>query len=330
MADAAEQAPDAVREGSRWRFARPSGEEVAEWFKTQPLDAELAHEDFIAGVVLIPATEKVKRQVRARNGAWGTTDSYELTYTPYVRVDTRVRYFHALAQALDLIAVIEPVPVPQVGGGPLANVHMPEGYWWYVTGGGNDASRYLCCTMRAALYKPEDYFEAAEATNAGSAKKLQPVRFGVSTKQVKPVDDNALAKAETGAIGRALGVAGILVIGTGIATAEDMAEATGQEGIAAVPALPEASTEAPESEEALNARCLALQATLQADNPEGWAKFAAWWQERRTREGWGTLTDAPVEVRRGVATRMEELLAEAPTDSSPAGEVEQAADGGEG
>lgn len=32
-------------------------------------------------------------------------------------------------------------------------------------------------------------------------------------------------KAETGAIGRALGVAGILVVGTGIATAEDMQEA---------------------------------------------------------------------------------------------------------
>lgn len=327
MAD--EQQIEAVREGSRWRYGRPSSDEVGAWFATAPLDEGMTHADFIAGIVLIPATEKVKRQVPGRApGTFSTQDSFELTYTPYVRVDTRVTYFRKLAAKRELVSVIEPAEVPQIASGPLANVHMPDGYWWYITSGASDAVRYLCCTMRVAHYRPDDWFGAEADTNGGRAKKLQPVLFGVSTKQVSPTDPNALAKAETGAIGRALGVAGILVIGTGIATAEDMTELDAgpvQQGAA----LPAAEVEAVESEEQLNERCLGLQARLKEDYPDGWAKFAAWWQERRGREGWNTLNDAPIEVRRGVATRMEELLAEGATQdsSSPAEEV---AEGGEG
>lgn len=314
MADQEGMAP--VQEGSRWRFARPTSEEVGQWFGTQPLAEGMSHADFIAGIVLIPASEKVKRQVPGqRAGTFATHDSYELTYTPYVRVDTRVSYFRKLAEAREMISVIEPAEVPQIAQGPYTNAHMPDGYWWYVVG----EARYLCCTMRVALYRPEDYY-GQEDTNAGR-KTARPALFGVSTKQVSPSDANALAKAETGAIGRALGVAGILVIGTGIATAEDMQD-LGAQPITAAPELPEAGAPA-EGEEQLNERCLSLQQRLQGENPAGWAQFAAWWQERRTKEGWGTLTDAPIEVRRGVATRMEELLAQ-PQDSSPPAEVEAA------
>lgn len=299
---------ETVREGSRWRYSRPSGEEVATWFAGQPLDEGMRHEDFIAGIVVIPATEKVKRQVPGRQpGTLTTTESYEMTFTPYVRVDTRVAYFRKLGAMRDLVSVIEPAEVPQIASGPFSNAHMPDGYWWYVITGTEGTERYLCCTMRVAHYRTQDWFAAEEDTNGGRARKLQPVLFGVSTKQVKPEDSNALAKAETGAIGRALGVAGILVLGTGIATAEDMTEleaAPVQQGAV----LPAAGVADVETEEQLNDRCLSLQKRLEEERPEAWAQFAAWWQERRTREGWETLSVAPVEVRRGVATRMEGLL----------------------
>lgn len=299
-----EQAIVPVREGSRWRYARPTSDEVGAWFADVPLDDGMDPSKYVSGVVLIPALEKVKRQVPGRTeGTLGTVDVYELTHTPYVRVDTRIAYFRALAAKLELIAVIEAVPVPRITSGPLANEHMPNGYWWYSIGN----KPYLCCTMLTALYRPDDYFGESEETNGGRPRKIKPVRFGISTKQVNPSDENALAKAETGATGRALGVAGILVVGTGIATAEDMQERGPQPIEGGAVELPEAGA-APESDEALNERCLALQTRLQRERPEAWAQFAAWWQERRTAEHWGTLSDAPAEVRRGVAERLNGLL----------------------
>jgi hypothetical protein len=306
-----------VQEGSRWRFARPTGDEVATWFGKQPLDDGMDAADFVSGIVLIPASENVKRQVPGRQaGTVATVESREMTFTPYVRVDTRVRYFRKLGDHRELVSVIEPAEVPQITSGAFSNAHLPDGYWWYVIGSGDAAKRSLCCTMRVALYRPEDYFGEGEDTNAGPARRARPVLFGASTKQVDPFDQNALAKAETGAIGRALGVAGILVIGTGIATAEDMAEMEAAP-IQTGPALP-AGGAPTETSEQVSERCVALQQRLQQERPEKWTEFAAWWQERRSKEGWGTLTDAPLEVRRGMATRMQGLL-DAPTEQGGEG-----------
>ncbi len=305
------------REGSRWRYHRPDGEEVAAWFSTQPLDEGMKHEDFVSGVVIIPASEKVK--VQRRDGR-GTEDRYEMTYTPYVRVDTRISYFRKLAAARGEIAVIEPVAVPRMPSGEAYNGNLPEGFWWHVVrGDGQSFVRYLCCTMRVALYREEDYFAEAVQTNPSgtwSRHEAKPLREGRSTKQVvaSTSDVNALAKAETGAIGRALGVAGILVIGTGLATAEDMAELRGGEA-AEAPALP--AVEARASADEINARLVALQAQMTAEAPGAWQEFAAWWTERKEAEGWANLSDAPIEVRRGMIARMESMLASA-SEAQPA------------
>lgn len=302
MAGEAQQQQEvpAIREGSRWRFGKPTSDEVASWFKTSvPLDEGMKHEDFVSGVVLIPAAEKVKKQKRDRTG---TVEVFELTHTPYVRIDTRVAYFHKLAAALKLIAVIEAVHVPLVSEGAYKNDNMPDGFWWHIiVNGEGQHIRYLCCTQRVALYKPEHYFIDTDTPLA------RPVRSGVSTKQVLGgADINGLAKAETGAIGRALGVAGILVVGTGIATAEDMQDERETPQALAQAALP--VDEPPETPEAVNERILALQEQMKAEAPEAWTEFSAWWKDRSQAEGWSTLNSAPIEVRRGMVTRMSEML----------------------
>ncbi len=289
---------DSVREGSRWRHARPSAEEVAEWFKSVRLDDGMDHADYVSGVVLIPTNEKVKKQTDA-----GMEEVWEMTWTPYVRVDTRIAYFRRLAELRGLIAVIGPVQVPRSDKPAFENLHMPDGFWFCVMGSGVAAQRFLCCTMRVALYDKRDYL-------GGDAL---PLRLGEATKAVSgsPVDSwgkpelNGLAKAETSAVGRALGMAGILVVGTGVASADDMAE-LGQPQPAG-PTLPEPEGE---TSEQLNEKLLSLQAELKP-HEEQWRSFAAWWQERQTAAGWKSLNDAPLEVRRGMATKMEGLIQEA-------------------
>jgi hypothetical protein len=302
-----EQIPEGpVQEGSRWRYHKPTADEVAAWFKTQPLDEGMSHEDYVSGVVVIPAKEKVEKQVE-RNGRLGTEETKEMTFTPYVRVDTRISYFRKLAELDGLVAVIEPVAVPKSDAQAFDNTNMPPGFWWHIMGGGSSAKRYLCCTMRVALY---DKTEWHGTRTADGEIPLRPVREGVGTKQVYGEPEvNALARAETGAIGRALGVAGILVIGTGIATAEDMQELK-EVPVAAAATLPEAGS--PEmSSETLNERILALQHQLKDQAPEYWEKFSAWWKERQGEAGWVNLGAAPIEVRRGMLTRMTEMLAKA-------------------
>lgn len=299
--------PQPVREGSRWRHAKPSSDEVAEWFGTVPLDAGMAHEDYIAGVVLIPAGEKVKR---IRADGRGTEEVYEQTFTPYVRVDTRVAYFRRLAELRELVAVIEPIAVPRSDKPAFENQHMPDGFWWMVAGEQQTAQRFLCATWRVALYDADTY---KEGWGTDGKRERRPVREGIGTKQVTGAPEiNALAKAETGAIGRALGVAGILVVGTGIATAEDMMEL--REPAQAAPVLPEPVEE---SEEHLNERLMALQTRLRL-YPEAWSEFAAWWNERSKQGGWTNPLSTPVEVRRGMASKMEGMLENLPADPPPA------------
>jgi hypothetical protein len=304
-----EQDPQPVQEGSRWRHGKPSAQEVADWFKLQPLDEGMSHDDYISGVVVIKASEKVKK---LKADGRGTEEVWEDTYTPYVRVDTRVTYFRKLAAVRGLIAVIEAVPVPRIeGDGAFANEHMATGFWWHVAGARENAERFVCCTMRVALIHPSIYYH--EGSDGISERE------GQATKQVlaSPKDENQLAKAETGAIGRALGVAGILVVGSGIATAEDMAELR-ESPVGQTVALPAAVPE--ESEEQLNERLVVLEGRLRPYT-DAWREFAAWWTERAKTSGWKTVGDAPIEARRGVATKIEAMLAELP-DLPPEGQMD--------
>ena len=309
--------PKTVREGGRWRgVERPPSEEVADWFKGVRLDDGMSQDDYISGVVLIPAQEKIKKP---KPDGRGTEEQWEQTWTPYTRVDTRVAYFHRLAELRECVAVIEPVQVPRTEQAAFRNDHMPDGLWWHIAGEQQDARRYLCATWRVALYREDDWFSAkVEVIRPGGPDEIQhhpvlrAVREGRGTKAVTGAADiNGIAKADTGAIGRALGVAGVLVVGTGIATAEDLEQLTQGEEAAPV-ALPVAG--APEEgEEALNERLMSLQARLRG-YPDAWREFSNWWTERAKASGWKGVNDAPVEARRGVASKMEAMILELPEE----------------
>lgn len=305
---------EAVREGSRWRHHRPSAEEVASWFKSQPLDEGMEHEHYIGGVVLIPQSEKVKH--RLSNG--NRVERFEDTYTPYVQVGTRIAYFRQLAEQRQLISVIEPVRVPVIDdrSSSFFNANMEDGYWWHVVvGEGGKPVRFLCCTMRVALYERESYLDPD--------KVALPVLEGRSTKQVGGgVDINQLAKAQTSAIGRALGVAGILTLGTGVATAEDMLELGGAAGVIPDPdaaelpgggpqAAPERAADPAAELTRLRERAYELQSMMQQETPEAWRSFAAWWAERSREEGWTDINAVPLDSLKGVISKMERAHAEA-------------------
>jgi hypothetical protein len=301
-----------LQEGARWRHHKPSSEAVAEWFKNVPLDEGMSHDTFIGGVVIISQSEKVKHSTDA-----GTVERWEQTFTPYMQIGTRVAYFRLLAEHRGLIPVTEAVEVPRSKDPKSAyfNANMPPGLWWHVvTNSHGDAVRYLCATYRVAMYERASY-----------AAKLKgepdlPLLGGIGTKQVGGgPDDNGLMKAETGAIGRALGVAGILALGTGIATAEDMQEFVAQPQ-AAPPQLPASPSEiaqgdtpapaqTPEERLAqLRSRAMALDTQLAEKDPARHAEHQAWWQERKNTEGWRTLGDVPVEALAGIVSRLQEMM----------------------
>ena len=308
--------PDAPQqEGARWRYHRPSSEQVAAWWATVPLDEGMEREDYIGGVVLIPQSEKVK--YTRPDG--GTAERYEQVFTPYVQIGTRVGYARRLGEHRGLIYHTEAADVPRSTNptSPYFNGNMPPGLWWHIVSGGDgQALRYLCATTNVGLYESQTY--AAKLRGA----PVMPVLGGQGTKQVGGGPDmNQIAKAQTGAIGRALGVAGVLVIGTGIATAEDMQELPGYGSTPVAPQLPAVPTseiaqgEVPPVDPAaqldqLRSRALALQTQLQERSSDAWKEFVAWWTERRQAEGWNGLETVPFEGLKGVVSRMERQLAE--------------------
>jgi hypothetical protein len=149
-------------------------------------------------------------------------------------------------------------------------------------------------------------------------------------------DDFAIMKARTGPTGRALGVAGILVVGTGVATAEDMQEATSgrrrpgpSRRTSRSPCPPsspqrrradEAATAAEQpSEDAqpeltqeqqdqqLRETALRLRSELQSQHPEAWERYIAWWQQR----GHTTLEELTGPALKGAVVKLQRDLDEA-------------------
>jgi hypothetical protein len=346
----------AVRHGSRWLNEEPTEDEVREWFKLQHLHDGMAHEPYMGGIVLIAATEKVKVTREKQNGEKYVGEEERAVFVPYVKVDTRISYFWMLVDVMNVAAqedryvgTITPVEQRRTTNESSAwfNGALPEGFTSLpIRNENNSISRYVVATWEAAIWERQSY-----------AKKLagqpaMPVLRGVGTKQVplarRWADDNALMKAETGAIGRALGVAGILVVGTGVATAEDMQEAAqGPSGAAAAsdegPALPpiEAGaatgadtgfgqveeiasavpqeTTAAQDDEALRAAALAAQKELERDHPEVWAEILTWWKDRkfgRLSELTGpALKGAVIKLQRDLDTAKRAAAEAAPAES---------------
>lgn len=301
------------REGSRWINERPTGDDVATWFEQSvPIHDELDHSDYVSGVTIIPAKERYDTLgVREGSDEPVIGEMIALTFTPYIRVDTRIRYFWDLmAKHPEWIGTIERVKVEQ------QDPALPEGFFHHevTLADGNKVVRFIGCSMRV---KVRDIEEDRPVINAPAATKMVPVlgRYGE--------DVNALMKAETGAIGRALGFAGILVApGSGIATAEDMQEAINLAGggAGAAPAEPvEPQLPAEQDEGELRAYAEAKLTELREEYPHEFDEFREWAQSRNFK----TLADIDGPQLKGVVRKLDRVLDEA-VAKHPAREREEA------
>lgn len=255
------------QEGSRWVGKRPTGEEVAHWFQSVPLDEGMRHEDHIGGITIISAKET---RLELQQGQF--VDVERLVHVPYPRVDSRIAYFWQLCAANGWTGEIAPVNVPRTRAPGMNNENLPPGFAKVpVILPDKRVVTYITCTQRVTVTLGDSGRFQKSVRNPPPATKQVPLvdRWG------KP-DDNAMMKAETGAIGRALGMAGVFVIpGAGVATAEDMQEYLAQTGAAAgapEPALPDDST--PEN---IRDRIKELMGEL---NEPGLAEFQTWVRER--------------------------------------------------
>lgn len=350
---------ESVREGSRWRHAPPSEEGIREWFDSQHLHPGMTHAPYVSGLVLIGAKEKVNRTRRRNSGDTYVQEVEEAVFVPYVKVDTRIAYFRDYVRMLngmaanadndegdswiplefgDYFGVIRPVPQREITDESSAyfNGNLPEGYSVYAVRNNDDPqgraniSRYLVATFEAAIYKRSSGDKPDQLVARGRGSKQTPMKRQYA-------DDNAIMKAETGAIGRALGVLGMLVIGTGVATAEDVQEAvtappgnaTGTTGPAAA-TLPRSDVTTPEmiqevapppdvavdaiggeemtpalelpnDDQALRELAVQIRTDMQRRFPNTWAQYVEWWQER----GHPTLEELEGPALRGVVIKLQ-------------------------
>lgn len=272
------QAGRVGQEGNSWVGDRPTGEEFASWFgRNVPLDDALNADHYIGGLVLITGKE-----TRMELNQQGSIQAVErLVHKPYAKVETRVQYFYDLCAAHGWLAVIEPVPQRRVNAAGMFNENLPEGFFRHpVRTDAGTFVEYIGCQMRAGIFE-----------RTGIGERGRPVRVSPPmTKTLPPLvrrydnvtpDEYLLLKCETGAIGRALGAAGILNIpGSGIATAEDMLEMQAGDRAAGVaePELPDASQlqSAPQDKPDVAGRIAELAARLEAEQPAKADAFADW------------------------------------------------------
>lgn len=321
------------KEGNRWVNMRPGGEELSKWFTDNvPIAEGLDAANYVAGVTLIPAKEKIEEVV-----AWDQSNSailgafWDLVLTPYIRVDTRLKYFHDLMARDDTLGLIQPVATEE------QDPRLPRGFFRLVTAtGANKEVRFVGCTMQATVYKKGSLQEVKvfldkRTGEEGIVQVGKIVRRFTPATKVVPIlnykgeaDNFALMKAETGAVGRALGMAGMLVIpGTGLATAEDLQEVESMVaqaragGSLETPTLPDdaepaSQIEAEGSDEELRqigADCIEELGEF----PQVLAEFKAWAKER----GYARLSEVTQPALRGLVRRAQNMLLDARNSLAP-------------
>lgn len=321
------------QEGSRWINVRPTGAEIAKWFKENVEIADgLDHDHYVSGITLIQQQEKAKEVA-----GWNSenqpliAERTNLVYVPYAKVETRVKYFHDLMElkSEDWQGVIEPVQ-PQ-----NPDPSLPPGFFYFLVKTGPDAGvRYICCSMKVTVYKRGTV--ERKRVQAGNGHRRQEaiettgetiIDAPPATKMIAVAarwgpDNFSMMKAETGAVGRALGLAGMLVIpGTGVATAEDMAEAealVGQQaqaeptGEASAP--PADAKPSPEALTELRQQAVAAILALKEGYPDAFKAFQEWSQGRNI----GKIAEIEDErLLRGLVTKAERDLQEAQAETPP-------------
>lgn len=288
----AAETPRKGREGSRWFNERPTAAKFAEWFNTVPLHEGLRHQDFISGVTLIQQTEKVD-EVVGWNGADPVIAKREnLVYIPHPQVMARVAYFEALRtlHADDWTCVIESPVIADTD-----TTGLPPGFFRFaVLQTSGTQAFFVGCSKRLRIYD-RSTVEWVETRDGRRVIQGVPILDGSAGSKVVPVlksngwaDTNALMRAESGALGRALGMAGMLVIpGAGVATAEDVQEAIAMPpelpGVVRAPAVTTAditTTGAPFAVVDPRDRVEQLVAELSTESPEEIELFYAWCKDR--------------------------------------------------
>jgi hypothetical protein len=280
------------REGSRWYNERPMPEQVAEWFQTVPLHDGMRHEDYIGGVTLIQATEKSDEVTGYdKDGLPQIRERKDLVYVPYVKVETRVAYFWRLMDLRGWVGEITPVDTAG------ESIGLPPGFFKYTAADPKGkAISFVGCSMQMRAWEPMTgvYERRLMLQPPPGTKK-------VATATKWEVDQNALMKAETGAVGRALGMGGILVVpGSGVATAEDMQDAEVPAGGAAEPAVPGTAVEREPTDDELRQRVETLVGELGELDQVRLEAFHEWARGRK-------LTPATAEgaVLRGAVRKLE-------------------------
>lgn len=298
----------AGREGNRWYNLRPAADDVAEWFASVRLHEGMRPEDYIGGITMIQATEKSDEVTGFdKDGMAVIRERKDLVHIPYVKVDTRVRYFWdyvELHESRGWRGEIRPVP-----NASSVQLGLPDGFFRYSATDPKAADKhvnFVGISMQATIY---------ERSRASGGADIPILRGSPGTKLVAAatkweVDPHAMSKAETGAVGRALGMAGILVIpGSGVATAEDMLELSeAPAGAVAEPELPAPTAVALEdlSDEQLRERAAALVDELGGLDPKRHTEFQEWARGRKL-----TLAEAQGAPLRGAVKKLEKTIAEA-------------------
>jgi hypothetical protein len=198
----------------------------------------------------------------------------------------------------------------------------------------------VCYTARVLVIEGEVEWE--EEVDPDGVTRLYPhgkiVMAGAhGTKSVPLVDRwgrfdaNAVMKAQTGGVGRALGYAGMLVIpGTGVATAEDMREALDQGATpGSPPAAPQEPQEpppgAPAGDLALRGEAVAIMALLREQHPEALAEFQAWARERKFRK----LSEVQGPALKGLVKKLQKIRDEVQAEPPEGAQAELLLDGEE-
>lgn len=303
MASAQEEAAaHGIQEGSRWIGGRPKGDEFANWFITtvrmhEGMDPKL----YAPGITLIPANEKIKKKVTLQNGREGEKEEWRQVFTPYAKVDTRIAYFWDLCELRGWLGEIEYL-VPPNAVTTYMEQPLPDHVYLmpYPRDDGKVGFR-LACTARIRVFDPEQ-------RNSGSGYR-EVMKPPAATKVGAVSSDvNSLLRVETGAIGRALGMAGMLVIpGSGVATAEDMQELGTVTTTPEDAQLPEGGPEAAPEAPSLRERFDELRAQLE-DKPALADELDAWAQERKPPID---LNNVKEEQLRGLVRQAEKVLARA-------------------
>lgn len=316
MNEPVELSPRQGREGNRWANERPTSEALAEWFQTVKLHDGMEHEDWISGITLIQATEKQDEVLGFDSSGRPNImrDVQNVFYIPYPKVETRVNYFDKLVeQREDWSGFILPVAAADPKGMSVGyfavKVALPDG----------KAATAICYTARMLVIKGDVTWYAFE--DADGVTRRYPtgkvLMEHTGTKSVPfldrygKLDANAMMKAETGAKGRALGFAGMLVIpGTGVATAEDMQESLSQGTTPGAPAVVEQEDAAPAGDDALRAEAVSIMHLLPR---EKLTEFQAWARERE----FGKLSEVEGPALKGLVKKLQKMHGDTPGEPQP-------------